>query len=138
MDTLSKILPLASFDGLQITKPGLFRVPIDHQTASEMLVFNIKNRWVRKGAVDYLTEQIKRGEWREDHPQPIVFSNHGRLIDGQHRLLAIVKAGLIDPVIVRVETGAHDQVREYLDTGVPRSLDDCVDLVDDTRWNTLI
>jgi hypothetical protein len=42
------------------------------------------------------------------------------------------------PVRARVETGADPKVREYLDTGIPRSLDDRVYFVDDLKQNKII
>jgi hypothetical protein len=102
-----------------------------------MLERNIKNRRVRRNAVEYIKDQIVNGEWREDHPQPIVFSKSGRIIDGQHRLYAIADLDISsnEALIIRVETGADDGVREYIDTGVPRSLDDRVELESDPVVN---
>lgn len=80
------------------------------------------------------------GRWREDHPQPIVFSNAMRLIDGQHRLYAIAELDISkdQALIIRVETGSDDKVREYMDTGVPRSLDDRVELDSDLVVNKVL
>jgi len=139
-DKLGLMIPLVDFCKLDIRQPNLVRVKVDSTVAKEMLSLNVKNRRQRKPAVDYLKRQIVLGEWRDDHPQPVIFSDKGRLIDGQHRLQAIMELdiGINDAVIVRVETGARDDVREYLDTGVPRSLDDRVELVENQMHNKLI
>ncbi len=140
METLNNTLPLVRFSEIDITKPLLAKMMVCSETASEMLKLNIKNRRIRNTAVDFIKYQIVNGEWRDDHPQPIVFSSAGRLIDGQHRLIAIQEMGLgpFDALMVRVEFGADDTVREYMDTGVPRSLDDRVEVVDDLHQNKLM
>lgn len=140
LDKLSASLPLVDFGRLDIRHPALVRVFVDSDTASQMLSLNIKNRRQRRASVEYLKHQIETGEWRDDHPHPIIFSDQGRVIDGQHRLQAISEMGISrgDALVVRVETGAHDDVREYIDTGVPRTLDDRVELVDDHMHNKLI
>lgn len=134
------LLPVVEVNDLVIDKPSLVCVKMDSKSAEICLSLNTGNRWVRRRLVEYLKDQIKNGEWRGDHPQPIVFSREGRLIDGQHRLMAIAGAGLSadDAVMVRVETGADDNVREYLDTGAPRGLSDRVELVMDHRMNKVI
>ena len=140
LDRLSSIIPLVEWQKLNIKQPRLVRVAVYSSVAKEMLALNVKNRRIRRNAVDYLKHQITVGEWRNDHPQPVIFSDGGRLIDGQHRLQAILEMNIdaSSALIVRVETGAHDDVREYLDTGVPRSLDDRVELVENHTYNKVI
>jgi hypothetical protein len=135
--TVNDFFPVKAFSALDLTSPSLARVPVDSETARKMLERNIKNRRVRRNAVEYIKDQIVNGEWREDHPQPIVFSKSGRIIDGQHRLYAIAELDISnnEALIIRVETGADDGVREYIDTGVPRSLDDRVELESDPVVN---
>jgi hypothetical protein len=118
-----------------MTKPGLFRVRLSPERAKMLLQYNVKNRRQRKNLIVYLRRQISSDEWRDDHPQPIVFSDKKRLIDGQHRLEAIASSPPNTEVSVRVETGAMDSVREYMDTGVPRTLDDRVELCEDRNCN---
>lgn len=139
-ETLNDTLPLVQFGNIDITKPLLARMMVCSETAGEMLKLNLKNRRIRNTAVDFIKYQIVNGEWRNDHPQPLVFSSAGRLIDGQHRLIAIQEMGLgpFDALMVRVELGADDSVREYMDTGIPRSLDDRVEVVDDLHQNKLM
>ena len=133
-------LETVSYHNLDVASPALVRVKIDSDIAKKMLELNMKNRRVRRTAVEYLKQQIANNEWRDDHPQPIIFSSTGRLIDGQHRLYAISEMGINakNALTVRVETGARDDVREYLDTGVPRTLDDRVEFCPDLRRNKTI
>lgn len=140
LDRLTAVIPLVPFEKLDLCQPALVRVLIDSEIAKKMLDLNIKNRRQRRAAVEYLKKQIHGGEWRDDHPQPVIFSDQGRLIDGQHRIQAISEMQIDKEhaLIIRVETGARDDVREYLDTGVPRTLDDRVELVEDLLHNKII
>lgn len=60
---------------------------------------NIDNRKVRKHHVEWFSNLIKKNEWVITH-QGIAFDCNGRLIDGQHRLLAIAKSGIETPILV--------------------------------------
>jgi hypothetical protein len=125
---------------LLIAKPGLHLVKVDSDVARDWLRLNIKNRRIRKTLVAYLRRQIESNEWQSNHPQPIVFSDAGRLIDGQHRLTAIAEAEIYNgsSVKMRVETGADDKIREYMDTGITRTLDDRVELDSDLVFNKFV
>ena len=60
---------------------------------------NIDNRKVRPHHVEWFSNLIKNGEWILTH-QGIAFDVNGRLIDGQHRMLAIAKSGIDTPILV--------------------------------------
>lgn len=124
---------------LVVDKPGLQYVRMTSDIAKQWLLLNVRNRRIRRTLVEYLKRQISADEWQPDHPQPVVFSDAGRLIDGQHRLTAIAESdiGLRDGVSLRVETGARDSIREYMDTGIARTLDDRVELDADPALNKL-
>ena len=64
---------------------------------------------------------MRNGDFHTTH-QGICFSETGDLIDGQHRLLAIVEAGLA--VEIMVTRGMPDDSWHALDIGVKRSLSD--------------
>src|SRR5271166_5672140 len=88
--------------------------------ASEMLKRNKpNNRAIRKGWVQTLADSIKSGEWVTTH-QGIAFSADGELIDGQHRLHAIVAAGL--PVMLATTSGIDDpKAYMAIDQGVRKT-----------------
>lgn len=135
-DKMNNKRPINSICEADITKAWSGQIRISPDGAKYALVFNIGNRRVRKALVDYLATCILSGEWQEDHPQPVVFSDAGRMIDGQHRMLAIIKANV--EVIVNVVFGARDELREYVDTGISRTLEDRVDFDPDIRINQFI
>jgi hypothetical protein len=95
---------------------------IDPDRARQMLGTNEANRRMRMHQVIRLAEVIRRGEWRSDNGETIKVSKTGRLVDGQHRLSAIVKAGV--PVEVAVAWGVEDSAVDTIDIGMRRTAGD--------------
>lgn len=67
--------------------------------AREWLKQNNFNRAQRPDIVADYVRQIRDGRWRRTH-QGIAFSEKGTLLDGQHRLFAIVETGITVPMLV--------------------------------------
>ncbi len=77
-------------------------------TASKYLATNIGHqRNVTMTHVLHLRQQMERGQWMMTG-EPIIFDGHGMLVDGQHRLRALVAAKVsLDFMVVRgVSTGS--------------------------------
>ena len=70
--------------------------------ARQYLAFNTNNRNLRKAHVEKLANDIKNGRWVYNSAT-IVFNGDGTLLDGQHRLAAIIDADT--PVKVAVARG---------------------------------
>jgi hypothetical protein len=87
------------------------------------------NRSVRQNKVDFYASQMRAGLWRETH-QGIAFSDDGALVDGQHRMWAIVESGRAVKIMVTRGVKAEDVV--VLDTGLARSYADVAHYND---WN---
>lgn len=96
-------------------------VTITPKIASEYLKFNISNRPIRKKFVDHLANEFLKGKYIMSH-QGIAFSEDGYLIDGQHRLLAIVKSGVT--VDMLVSEGVVAEAFSVIDTGEKRQIGD--------------
>lgn len=79
---------------------------------------NAKNRKVRQGNVDKYAKDMMAGKWKLTH-QGICFYADGTLADGQHRLLAIIKAGF--PVKMNVTRGLDKNAGTTLDIGGVRN-----------------
>jgi hypothetical protein len=94
---------------------------ITPEMAKVYLKKNTDNRNKRGWWVSGLAGMIKRGEWIPTH-QGVAFSKSGNLIDGQHRLEAIVEANM--PVEMIVTTGVRDDAYKVLDNGIKRTLAD--------------
>jgi len=65
---------------------------ITPEQAEEMLAHNIINRTLNAKRVNAYVWDIKNGKW-QTNGEAIKFNKKGELIDGQHRLAAISKAG---------------------------------------------
>ncbi|MFF3967872.1 hypothetical protein ACFYZI_40750 [Streptomyces griseorubiginosus] len=88
------------------------------QIAATWLQFNRpENRRISQRAVAGLAAAMLAGEYLLTH-QPIAFDAHGRLIDGQHRLTAVVQSGIT--VQMWVITGADPDTFGVVDTGLAR------------------
>ena len=94
---------------------------ITPEVAASFLKHNTDNRNKRGWWVNGLANMIKRGEWIPTH-QGVAFSKSGKLLDGQHRLEAIVEANI--PVEMLVVTGVRDDAYKVLDNGIKRTLAD--------------
>jgi hypothetical protein len=66
-------------------------VTITPARAAELLAANSTNRPLSRAVVHGFAEAMRRGEWMVTH-QGIAFDVHGVLVDGQHRLAAIIDA----------------------------------------------
>jgi hypothetical protein len=89
--------------------------------AAAYLEQNTTNRRMRYQWRDMLASAITEGRWRLTH-QGIAFNCDGTLIDGQHRLAAIVKAG--KPVQMYVTRGMPKDALYAIDQGKGRSVVD--------------
>jgi len=78
------------------------------------------NRRIRPSHVRHLAKQMELGRWMLS-PEPIVFSPQ-HLLDGQHRLSAVLMSGCtIEASVALVQ---HEDVFRVLDQGVNRNLTD--------------
>lgn len=91
------------------------------EMAEDLLEINTSNRKPRQRVIDHYVSTIKRGEWILTH-QGVAVSNTNVLLDGQHRLLAIIKSGKSMPIMVT--TGLPDKAFSAIDSGAPRTLSD--------------
>lgn len=91
--------------------------------AEELLKMNVNNRKVRQSKVDSLAESMTKGEWELSN-DAIVISEGNILLNGQHRLLAVVKSGV--PCNFIVYTGASDSSFGIMDTPSVRRVSDVI------------
>jgi hypothetical protein len=95
---------------------------VDPALALAWLQRNIEtNRPLRPTVVENYADEMRRGEWHLTH-QGIALDIDGNLIDGQHRLAAVIKANVIVPMMVTVNAPRASFVA--LDGGVKRTLAD--------------
>lgn len=84
---------------------------------------NTHNRPLSAGQVRQFADAMVRGDWKVTH-QGIGFDSSGTLIDGQHRLAAVVEAGI--PVEMTVFTDVPTETFDVLDTGRRRGASDAL------------
>lgn len=89
--------------------------------ATEWLAASQGNRHMRHEAVAGFAQQMKRGDWQLNG-EAIVFDETGRLINGHHRLMAVIVAGC--DVKMLVTMGVKPEAIFTVDTGTSRTLAD--------------
>ena len=100
-------------------------VCVTPEMAEAMLGHNTHNRPPRKQSVDAYAQDMAAGDWRWTG-DPIRFAPDGTLLDGQHRLLAIVESGVTVPMVIM--RGIAFEAQEDIDRGVPRRYSDVLAL----------
>ncbi|MFV0460037.1 MAG: hypothetical protein ACK5MT_14830 [Actinomycetales bacterium] len=98
-------------------------IQVTPETAEKWLARNVANRTVRPARVKEYAEAMAHGRWLYT-ADPIRFDSDGRLIDGQHRLKALVKAGAT--VELHVVRGLDPQAQDAVDTGAARTASDAL------------
>jgi hypothetical protein len=101
-------------------------ITVTPELAAEWLkTKNTGNRPVTRSHVRFLASQMERGEWNFTG-EAIQFSESGRLIDGQHRLHAIVDSKTSQSLLV--VSGVPDSSQSVIDTGKTRSAGDVLSM----------
>ena len=110
-------------DIMSITSRIISITPAD---ATRFLENMVNNRPPAPRHVTFLANAMRRGEW-EVTGQPIIFSGSNiksKLIDGQHRLLAVVSSGITIQSLAVFDAGENSYTK--LDQGRGRSASDCL------------
>ncbi len=91
---------------------------IDPATAEYYLSLNEKNRNPSMSKVSRYSRDMESNRWGTGD-SAIVFDWNGRLINGQHRLMAIIRSGKAQKCIVR--RGADPEEQTVMDRGLQRT-----------------
>ena len=83
---------------------------------------NTRNRTTRPRVVEEYTRSILQDRWQDHYLNTAAVGTDGVLIDGQHRLMAIVAANKAVPF--GVEWDCSPEIVEIIDRGSPRRVDD--------------
>lgn len=100
------------------------KITITPALAREYLTHNTKNRKIKSGVITKYATDIAYGRWQES-PEPISFYEDGTLRDGQHRLLAIIRANTPVQMYVAFDV-PNDSV--ICDQNVTRTLPDILNI----------
>lgn len=125
MATRTKVMPKSS------AKPTLITPSIAMDWLDTMII----NRRITQAVIDAIARDIKAGHWRVNG-DPIRFDLKGRLIDGQHRLWAIVEAN--KSVLSYVVTDIHPTAMSTIDTGKRRTFSNHLEISGDSTYSTCV
>lgn len=95
---------------------------------------NFNNRRLDDRRVAQIANDIKKGKWIFDGT-PIRFNGGGNILDGQHRLCAVVRAQKsIDALVIH---GLETESKNTIDTGKSRSISDLLHFNGHVNTSTL-
>lgn len=94
---------------------------ITPEIAESMLASTNPNRHVRMTYVNRLAREMSEGRWRTNG-EAIIVDERGMLLDGQHRLRAIMDSGL--PQMMLVVRGVSHEAMPTIDCGIKRTAGD--------------
>ncbi len=106
-------------------EPTTEKTLVTPEIAHTMMGKNVDNRNVRQGEVNQIARDIVAGKWIFNGDS-VKFDYNDNLIDGQHRLLAVIKAK--KAVWMNVTRNLEPEAKAVTDTGARRSMADTL------RW----
>jgi hypothetical protein len=89
--------------------------------ARKYLEKNVTNRSLRESTISQYARYMSQGDWHLSH-QGIAFDVHGNLIDGQHRLNAIIQSNTT--IQFHVFRGLSEESFKIIDNGLRRTMAD--------------
>lgn len=107
---------------------------ITPQKAQEYLAMNKNNRKLMSRVVDSYAQDLKDGKWIIG-TSTICFDINGNLIDGQHRLSAIIKAGI--SVRMEVKRNLSEDAFKAMDIGKVRQPKDMFNIAGVSNYQNL-
>lgn len=90
--------------------------------AKQYLEANVSNRRVKIPVVMQYANDMATGKWKEDTGEVIKISKTGLILDGQHRLMAVVKSN--KAIYFHIALNLEEDVFDVLDTGSTRNATD--------------
>lgn len=107
---------------------------ISPEMATLWLARNVNNRKVRFNRINTMARDMAMDHWRYTG-EAIKFDVAGRLLDGQHRLMAIVKANVTVKMLVIV--GLDEDAQSYMDAGARRTAADALNFRNEAQASFL-
>jgi hypothetical protein len=109
-------------------------IELTPQRAEQLLERNTHNRTVQTATVDKYARDMRNGDW-QINGEAIKISADGQVLDGQHRLMAILEADI--PITTLLITGLPAQTQETMDQGRGRTFGDMLKLRGETNATNL-
>lgn len=128
---MSLLTNLSEYSG----EPKFQQTTVTPELARKLLQRNFDNRTPSKRNIDRYAWDMVHGKWRMS-TEPIRIDRDKNLIDGQHRLLAIIKAEELaaeqgkafEGVTMFIVTGCDPEEKQVIDTGQARNLNDLLEI----------
>lgn len=98
------------------------RISVDPDMAMAILTSNTDNRPVDQTRINKYAKHMAHGLWKQTSAEVIQIATDGRLIDGQHRLKAIIQSGVT--VTLTIVDGCDADTFDVIDTGKTRTHND--------------
>ena len=105
----------------------MLKILITPAIAADMLTRNTGNRKLRKGVAKLYAAQMTAGQWLETH-EAIAVDSHGNLVDGQHRLEAIVISGCAQSMWLATYADGRTATDLPIDMGLRRTAADALQI----------
>lgn len=119
-------------------KVGTYDVLVDAHVAKELLKLNKANRPLKPRTVEWYASQMSNDAW-EFTGEPIIVGAHGLLVNGQHRLHAIIKSDVQLQLTIRVLDEASSlKAFAVVDTGKKRQAADVLALSGVEAYHTAV
>jgi len=111
---------------------GSATVKVAPELAKVWMRWNVNNRPLSEPKVIFYANQMAAGKWKLNG-DPIRFSDEGFLLDGQHRLAAVIMSGATINTDVRF--GLESDVFPTIDTGPARTAGDVLSIEKVANYN---
>lgn len=108
---------------------------ITPEIAKEYLELNTFNRKISQPVLLRYVNDMKNGKWKDDTFELIKISKTGRILDGQHRLEAVVKSKC--SIYFHIAFNLEENIFDVLDTGKSRNASDCFRIAGVKSSNTI-
>lgn len=116
------------------TAQGSIRIVLTMEVVEALLSLNTRNRGLKGYYADRLAEAMREGRWK-DTGEPIIVSSQPSLNEGQHRLTALMLAGL--ETTAYVTFGVDPAAMDVTGTGKSRRAGDVLSIAGMVNGNRL-
>lgn len=128
--TPSRTLKVDIEDGLEVPEWGLAIRTITPEIAREMLTVKVVNRPISRLWVSRYANDMEDKRWKLT-PESVILDSNGGVLDGQHRLQAVVDTGISRPFMV--VSGVNPELIDVLGIGRMRSASDIIGMMNIDR-----
>ena len=102
------------------------KVLVTPEIAAKWLANNTQNRNVNKDRVNRYASDMVNNKWRNNTGEFVKIAKDGTLLDGQHRLIAVIKSK--KSIELDVLTDLENDLFQVLDTGKSRNSSDILQI----------